>query len=150
MEKVLFVCVHNSARSQIAETYLNDFGKSLFIAESAGIEKGQLNPYVIEVMAEDGYDISNNSVNSVFDYYKEGRRYTYVVKVCDEINGQRCPVFPHALKDIYWNLEDPAAYKGSKEEILEKTRQIRDVIKNKVLEFIKTYEDHAKSRNEEL
>jgi len=146
MLKILFVCVHNSARSQMAETYLNDLGKGLFIAESAGIEKGELNPYVVKVMAEEGYDISNNEVNKAFDFYKEGRRYSYVVKVCDEINGQRCPIFPHTLKDFYWNLPDPSSFKGSEEDILEQIRQLRDYIKIKVLEFIETYKDFAKSR----
>jgi arsenate reductase len=147
MLKVLFVCVHNSARSQMAETFLNDFGKDLFISESAGLEKGVLNPYVIEVMAELGYDISNNEVNRVFDYYKEGREYSFVIKVCDEMNGQKCPIFPSALKTFYWNLPDPAAFKGSKEDILEKTKEVRDVIKEKVLEFIETYKDYAEKRS---
>lgn len=146
MLKVLFVCVHNSARSQIAETYLNDLGKELFIAESAGLEKGKLNPYVVKAMGEEGYDISGNDVNKVFDYYKEGRRYSYIIKVCDEINGQRCPVFPHALKDIYWNLPDPALFKGTEEEILYQIRQLRDDIKGKVLDFIERYEAYAKNR----
>lgn len=68
--KVLFVCVHNSARSQMAETYFNHFTKGKWLAESAGIEKGHLNPYVVQVMAEDGFDIQNNSLNKVFDFLK--------------------------------------------------------------------------------
>lgn len=146
MIKVLFVCVHNSARSQIAETYLNDFGKELFIAESAGLEKGKLNPYVVEVMKEDGYDIQNNDVNSVFEFYKEGREYTYVIKVCDEIHGQKCPIFPHALQEFYWNIEDPSSYTGDDDAILERTRLIRDQLKNKVKAFIQDYKDYAIKR----
>lgn len=92
MLKVLFVCVHNSARSQMAETFLNDLGKEYFFAESAGLEKGELNPNVVEVMKEIGYDISNNQTKSVFDFFKSGKSYTYVIKVCDEMNGQRCPI----------------------------------------------------------
>ena len=81
MQKVLFVCIHNSARSQMAETFLNDLGEGRFVAESAGLEKGVLNPIVVEAMAELGYDISNNQTDSVFDFFKEGRNYDYVVKV---------------------------------------------------------------------
>lgn len=148
MVRVLFVCVHNSARSQMGETYLNDFGKDLFVAESAGIEAGTLNPNVVEVMKEDGYDISNNQTDSVFEFFKQNRQYSFVIKVCDEINGQKCPIFPHALNDLYWNIEDPSALVGSKEEILEKTRLIRDQIKTKVLAFIEEHRAFAEKRNQ--
>lgn len=144
MLKVLFVCVHNSARSQMGEAFLNKLGNGHFLAESAGIEKGELNPYVIEVMKEVGYDISQNETNKVFDFFKEGRTYTYVIKVCDEINGQKCPIFRGALNDIYWNIEDPSSFKGSKEEILNKTRKIRDLIKEKVEKFIEENIEYAK------
>lgn len=146
MIKVLFVCVHNSARSQIGETYLNDFGKGLFVAESAGLEKGTLNPHVIEVMKEEGYDISQNSTDSVFDFFKENRRYTFVIKVCDEIHGQKCPIFPNALNDLYWNISDPSQFEGSKEEILQRTREVRDEIKAKVLAFIEEHKAFAQQR----
>jgi arsenate reductase len=146
MLKVLFVCVHNSARSQMGETYLNDFGKELFIAESAGLEEGTLNQNVVEVMKEDGYDISKNETNSVFNFFKEGRDYTFVIKVCDELNGQRCPIFPNTLHTIYWNLPDPSAFSGTHDEILTKTREIRDEIKRRVLAFIEEYSEYAQSR----
>lgn len=148
MLRVLFVCVHNSARSQIAEAFLNKLGEGDFYSESAGLEKGTLNPYVVEVMSEAGYDISNNETNSVFDYIKEGRTYSVVIKVCDEINGQRCPIFPRSLRDMQWNLEDPSSYEGTKEEILEKTREIRDEILKKVEAFIAEYKEFAKNRRD--
>ena len=148
MVRVLFVCVHNSARSQIGETYLNDFGKDLFVAESAGIEAGTLNPNVVEVMKEEGYDISNNQTDSVFEFFKQNRQYSFVIKVCDEIHGQKCPIFPHALNDLYWNIEDPSAFNGSKEEVLEKTRQVRDQIKAKVLAFIEEHRAFAEKRKQ--
>ncbi|MFP4478930.1 MAG: arsenate reductase ArsC [Candidatus Izemoplasmatales bacterium] len=147
MLKVLFVCVHNSARSQMGEAFLNKLGKGYFIAESAGIEKGELNPYVVEVMNEVGYDISHKQTNKVFDFFKEGRSYTYVIKVCDEINGQKCPIFRGALNDIYWNIKDPSDFKGTREEILNKTREVRDQIKEKVEKFIEEYIDYAKLKS---
>lgn len=136
MKKILFVCVHNSARSQMAEAFLNKLGEGKYIAESAGLEPGEINPLVIKIMAEIGYDISNNSTNSVFDFYKEGRRYSYVIKVCDELSGQKCPIFPQTLNYLNWNLEDPSSIEGTHEEKLARTRLIRDEIKNLVIELI--------------
>lgn len=143
MMRVLFVCVHNSARSQMAEAFLNRLGEGLFDAESAGIEAGQLNPHVIKVMAEIDYDLSQNKTNAVFDYFKEGRQYEAVIKVCDQANGQRCPIFPSVYIEENWDLPDPSAFVGSNEEVLEKTRVIRDLVKDKVLEFIETYKAKA-------
>lgn len=136
MKKVLFVCVHNAARSQMAEAFLNRLGSGLFIAESSGLEPGELNPDIVEVMQEIGYDISQNKTKSVFDFYKEGRRYHYVVKVCDQMSGQKCPVFPATLKVLDWNHEDPAQYTGSKEERLIQARILRDEIKKNVSDMI--------------
>lgn len=130
--RILFVCIHNSARSQMAEIFLNDLGKEKFIAESAGIEAGKLNPIVVEAMKEIGYDISKNETNSVFDFFKEGRKYDLVVKVCDAVNGQLCPVFPGVKAELYWNITDPSALAGSPEEKLIEIRKIRDLIKVKV------------------
>lgn len=139
MKKVLFVCIHNSARSQMAEAYLNELGKEGFVAESAGLEKGSLNPYAVKVMAEEGIDISNNTCDSVFDFHKEGRHYDLVVKVCDQINGERCPIFPGAKATLNWNLEDPSSLDGSDEAKLDRTRVIRDQIKDRVKRLIEEY-----------
>jgi arsenate reductase len=136
MKTVLFICIHNSARSQMAEAFLNRLGQGEYTAESAGLEPGNLNPYVVEVMKEIGYDISQNETKSVFDFYKAGKRYTYVVKVCDAMNGQRCPIFPGALNTLSWNLEDPSSASGSHEDKLERTRMIRDLVLAKVKAFL--------------
>ena len=94
--KILFVCIHNSARSQMAEAFVNTFHSDKFIAESAGLEPGILNPLVVKSMAEIGIDISKNETKDVFEFFKDGRRYDYVITVCDEASGQRCPIFPGA------------------------------------------------------
>jgi arsenate reductase len=148
MVKVLFVCIHNSARSQMAETFLNDLGKGLFIAESAGLEAGTLNPVVVEAMAELGYDISGNATKSVFDFYQEGRTYQAVIKVCDQINGERCPIFPQTLINENWNLEDPSAIEGDASAKLQRTREIRDQIIEKVNDFIARYQTFAQNRKD--
>ena len=146
MIKVLFVCIHNSARSQMAETFLNDLGAGLFEAESAGLEAGTLNPYVVRAMREFDYDISGNETNDVFEYHKEGRIYQAVVKVCDQINGERCPIFPRTLINENWNLEDPSSIQGDDEAIMNRTREIRDQILERVKAFIEEHKAFAESR----
>jgi arsenate reductase len=134
--KLLFVCVHNSARSQIAEAFLNHYGEGIIIAESAGLEKGVLNPLAVEAMAEIGFDISKNEVDSVFEFYKGHKLYSYVITVCDETSGQRCPIFPGVRDMIHWSFDDPSSFEGTHEERLAKTRIVRDQIKDKVLELV--------------
>jgi len=136
--KVLFVCIHNSARSQMAETFLNAYGGENFSAESAGLEPGNLNPLVVKSMSEIGFDISGNKTKDVFEFYRSGKKYDYVITVCDEASGQRCPIFPGALKTLHWSFEDPSSLKGTEEERMIKIADVRDAIKNKVNEFIKT------------
>ncbi len=134
--KVLFICVHNSARSQMAEAFLNKYGGDKFIAESAGLEPGNLNPIVVDAMKEVGIDISANQTKGVFDFFKQGRRYHYVVTVCDEANAERCPIFPGVKETIHWSFKDPSALTGSYEEKLKGTRTIRDEIEKSVREWI--------------
>ena len=135
--KVLFVCVHNSARSQMAEAFLNALGGDRFHAESAGMEPGVLNPLAVEVMKESGIDISRNEAKSVFDKYKKGELFSYVVTVCDEGAAQACPIFPGLRNHtLHWSFEDPGAFTGTQEEKLEKARRVRDAIREKVLEFV--------------
>lgn len=134
--KVLFVCVHNSARSQMAEAFLNHYGENIFLAESAGLEKGTLNPLAVKVMDEIGFDISENQVDSVFEFFKNHKLFSYVVTVCDESSGQKCPIFPGVRDMIHWSFDDPSAFEGTEEERLEKTRMVRDRIKASVLELI--------------
>jgi arsenate reductase (thioredoxin) len=136
--KVLFVCIHNSARSQIAEAFLNAIGGDRFEAQSAGIEPGVLNPYAVRAMAEVGFDISKNETKGVFDFVKKGAMFGYVISVCDEANAQRCPIFPGVTKRLNWSFPDPSALQGTDEERLQETRGIRDAIKAKVEDWIKT------------
>jgi arsenate reductase len=133
--KVLFLCVHNGARSQMAEAFLKKFGGNLFEVESAGLEPGILNPYAIEVMKEEGIDISNNQTKDVFSLHEEGRWYSHVITVCDAKNSERCPVFP-GVKKISWEFDDPAVFMGTPEEKLAQTRVVRDEIKSAVLKLI--------------
>jgi arsenate reductase len=141
--KILYVCVHNSARSQMAEAFTNTLGREgkyrkdvSFEAESAGFEPGKLNPVVVEVMKEFGIDISNNKTNSVFEFFKEGRLYDYVITVCDESIAEQCPTFPGITSREHWSFKDPSTLSGTKEEVKIETRKIRDQIKEAVENFI--------------
>jgi arsenate reductase len=134
-KQVLFVCIHNSARSQMAEAFLNDICGEQFEAQSAGIEPGKLNPIVVEAMQEVGIDISRNGTKSVSEMLKSGRRFDYVITVCDETSAERCPYFPGPTVRLHWGFPDPSALQGSQAEKLARTREIRDAIKLKVDEW---------------
>ncbi len=131
-QKVLFVCIHNSARSQMAEAFLNQTCGDQFEAHSAGIEPGKLNPIVVEAMQEIGIDISGNQVKAVFDYFKSGKIFSHVITVCDEASAERCPIFPGVTQRLHWSFPDPSSFKGTHEERLAGTRTVRDTIKAKV------------------
>ncbi len=139
-KKVLFVCVHNSARSQMAEAFLKYQAADRYEAESAGLEPGTLNPLVVEVMKEEGIDISANRTKAVMDLYQQGRRFDYVITVCDAGQSERCPVFPGG-ESRHWSFPDPAGFSGARSEKIEKTRQVREMIKQKIAEWI---DEHGK------
>ena len=120
----------------MAEAFVKKYGSEYFEAESAGIEPGNLNPNVVEVMKQAGIDISGNGTQSVFDLFRKGRLYNAVITVCDEATAESCPIFPGRVKRIAWSFTDPSTFTGSKEEILEKTAQVRDQIEQKILTFI--------------
>ncbi len=131
-KKVLFVCIHNSARSQMAEAFLNQICGEFFEAQSAGLEAGKLNPLVVEAMEEIGVDISGNKTKSVFDAIKSGNLFAYVITVCDEASAERCPIFPGVTTRLHWSFPDPSTFQGTHEEKLEKVREVRDAIKQKI------------------
>ncbi len=141
MKKLLFICEHNSARSQIAEAYLNHFAGDRFSAESAGLEPGILNPYVVEVLCEGGLDISGNSTKSVFDLYKSQKQYDAVIAVCSQAASEKCPIFPGRVKRWNWPFKDPSKLVGNDEQILAQAREIRDEIKNRIRSFIREYDE---------
>src|SRR5579862_3487243 len=134
-KKVLFVCIHNSARSQMAEAFLNQFCPDEFEARSAGIEPGKLNPIVVEAMREIGIDISRNKTKSVSDMLAAGQKFSYVITVCDETSAERCPVFPGATTRLHWGFPDPSSFTGVPAEKLARTREVRDTIKQRVEEW---------------
>jgi arsenate reductase len=133
--KVLFVCIHNSARSQMAEALLNHLCGEQFEAQSAGLEPGNLNPLAVEAMRLMGVDISRAATKSVFEKFKGGELFAYVVTVCDETSGERCPVFPGAASRIHWSFPDPSSFEGSWEERVKRTVEVREMIAGKIREW---------------
>ena len=136
MHKVLFVCIHNSARSQMAEAYLKKLGGAEFEVQSAGFEPTSINPLVVEVMHEDGIDLSAKGTQSVFELFKQGRVFTHVVTVCDDSQESKCPIYPGMTHRLHLPFPDPGQLTGSHDEQLRQARKIRDAIKDAILEFI--------------
>ncbi|MGM0770862.1 MAG: arsenate reductase ArsC [Halobacteriota archaeon] len=134
--KVLFICTHNSGRSQMAEEYLNRIAGTNYEAESAGYEPSKINPLVLEVMKEDGFDLGDKKTRDAWDLFREGKFFNYVITVCDRANEEECPLFPKPFNQLNWPFPDPESFAGSKEEKLNKTRSLRDSIKEKIQQFV--------------
>lgn len=130
------MCTHNSARSQMAEALLNDMAGDRFEAMSAGIDPGVINPLAVQVMKEIGIDISGKETKKVFDVYRAGRTFKYVIGVCDGATMERCPIFPGITTRLDWSFSDPASFTGSAQEKLQQTRHVRNLIEAKIREFI--------------
>jgi arsenate reductase len=131
-KKILFICVHNSARSQMAEAWFNKVCRDGWEAKSAGLEPGVLNPIVIKAMHEVGIDISRNQTQAVFDVWKSGELFAYVITVCDEADAEGCPIFPGPTQRLHWPFPDPSKFAGTQEEKLVQTREVRDAIRARI------------------
>ena len=135
-KRILVLCVGNSCRSQMAEGYLRHFGGDKTEVFSAGVEIHGVNPKAIEVMKEDGIDISTHTSNNVDEYQDE--KFHYVITVCE--NGKdRCPYFPAMEKQFHQNFHDPASAQGTPEEVLNEFRAVRDSIKEYCKRFTNQY-----------
>jgi arsenate reductase len=133
--RVLFICQHNSGRSQMAEAFLKKLGGDMFEVESAGFEPAkEVNPLVVEVMKEEGVDLTGKKPQAVLDFFKEGRLFDHVITVCED-SEDLCPIFPGIVQRWRLSFPDPSIVTGSEEEKLEKVRNIRDQIKEKLLNF---------------
>lgn len=136
-ERVLFICNHNSARSLIAEAYLNLLGGDCCFAESAGFELRPANPLVVEVMQEEGIDLSQKQPQSVFDVYRRGQAFQYVISVCSRETESNCPIFPGShSRRFRVAFPDPAQLNGTQQEKLKAVREIRDDLKSQIAHFL--------------
>ncbi len=144
--KVLFICSHNTTRSQMAQALLSKYGGDDFEVLSAGISAGELNPMAVEVILEDeNIDISSYTTNTILNYFKQGLHFHYVITVCDEAKKETCPIFPGLDGVLHWNISSPAS-EGSYEEKKAKVIQSKNELKVNVLEFVELVkEQHIKS-----
>lgn len=132
MKTALFVCIHNSARSQMAEAFVNAGCGGRVRAYSAGLEAGTLNRDVVAVMRELGHDLSQNTTKSVHDVEVRARDYDYVVTVCDEASAEACPIYPTRGERLHWSFPDPSTFRGEREDVLARIRAVRDDIDARV------------------
>ncbi len=139
--KVLFLCYHNSARSQMAEGLLRNLAGDTFDVYSAGIEPTEVHPMAIRAMKEIGIDISSQKSKSATNYLSE--HFGYIITVCDDAK-EKCPVFPGIAIRLHWPFEDPALASGSEEEKLKVFRKVRDKIKEKIVDWLKDMEKEIK------
>ena len=135
-KRVMFICIHNSGRSQMGEAFLRHLAGDRFDVSSAGIEAGKLNPHVVRAMEEAGVSMDGHFSKKAQDYVDRGEHFDYVITVCDESNAERCPMFPGKHVRMHWGLPDPSAIPGTDDEKLAGIRPIRDDIEKRVKEFI--------------
>src|ERR1035437_15538 len=131
--KILVLCTGNSCRSQIAEGYLRYFAKDKAEIYSAGIETHGVNPKAIETMKEDGIDISHHTSNNINEYFNIN--FDFIITVCDNAK-ESCPYFPTKAKKFHQNFPDPSKAIGTKEQIDNNFREVREMIKKYCKEFI--------------
>lgn len=134
--RVLAICIHNSARSQMTEEFIRQAAGDRALVTSAGIEPGDLNPIVVELLKEDGINIEGKQTRSVFDLHQRGESFDYVIAVCDKEAAERCPIFPAEKERLHWPFPDPSKAQGTQEEKLAYVRPIRDQIREKTREFV--------------
>ncbi|HKJ97919.1 MAG TPA: arsenate reductase ArsC [Desulfotignum sp.] len=138
MNKVLFICGHNSGRSQMAEALLAEMGGSDFTVQSAGLHPAEaVNPLVVEVMQELGINMSGHTPKSAFDLFKSGELFTHVITVCDKETDENCPIYPGIQKRENWPFPDPEKLTGTHGEKLVQLRKIRDAIKTRIANYFR-------------
>jgi arsenate reductase (thioredoxin) len=134
MKRILILCTGNSCRSQMAEGYLKQFAGSKAEVFSAGIETHGVNPKAVQVMKEDGIDISHQTSNNVNEY--RNIDFDFVITVCDNAK-ELCPVFPSKAKKFHQNFPDPAKATGAEQEVMQQFSKVRDMIKYYSQDFVK-------------
>jgi arsenate reductase (thioredoxin) len=132
-KRVLFLCTHNSARSQMAEGLLRKMAGDEFEVFSAGTEQTNVRPLAIEAMREIGIDITGHRSKMLDEF--AGENFDYVITVCDRAN-ESCPIFPGTTERIHWSFDDPTAVTGTEEQKLRAFRTVRDAIQQRLRIFL--------------
>ncbi|MEW6352514.1 MAG: arsenate reductase ArsC [Thermodesulfobacteriota bacterium] len=133
-QKVLFLCTGNSARSQMAEAFLRKYAAERFDVSSAGLEPKDLNPFARQAMEELGIDMTGHFSKSLDEFLDKGD-FDYLITVCDHA-AANCPFFPGSGTRLHWSFEDPASFEGTDEEKLAKFREVRDLIKDRIIVWL--------------
>ena len=120
----------------MAEAYLRKLAGDIFAVESAGLEPGELNPHVVRALREEGIDISGKKTNDVFEFFKQGRTYNYVITVCSQEAAERCPFFPGRVTRLHWSFPDPSTFTGSDAQIMDRVREVRNAIREEIRAFV--------------
>jgi arsenate reductase len=128
--RLYFLCIQNRCRSQIAEAYARHYGGDHVIAESAGLEVGDIHPHTVEVMKEVGIDISGKASKSI--NMKVFMNSNVIVKLCEQLN-EKCPIVPFGIQNVQWNIIDPLTHGGRLEDV----RAARDEIRLKIIELLR-------------
>jgi arsenate reductase len=137
--KVLFVCIHNAARSRMAEALLRSLGGPHFEVTSAGYEPHEVNPLVVEALHLAGLSVAQPGPQpSVFDLFKAGKMFAYVIGVCDEEHEQKCPLFPGVTQRLSWSFPDPSTLTGSHRERLARVVEVREAIRERIETWLRT------------
>lgn len=132
--RVMFLCIANRARSQMAEAVLKKHAGDQFEVYSAGLESEEIHPYTLKVMEEAGYDLGDHYSKNLDEFLGE-MHFGYLITVCQKAE-EECPTFPGVSQRLYWPTEDPVAFEGAEEEQLEKFRQARDQIEDRILDWL--------------
>ncbi len=136
MKKVLFICRYHEGRSPMAEAFLRKYAEGQFEIYSAGLEEKGIHPLVKKAMEEKGIDLSNIEKRPLSDYIRESFYFGYVISLCDRKEEEDCPIYPGTPHREHWPIDAPDMESGTEEEILERIREVRDRIEEKVLKFI--------------
>lgn len=137
-KRIIFICIHNSGRSQMGEAFVRTLAGERVEVQSAGIESGTLNPLVVRAMKEIGISMEGQYAKKAQDFVDRGEHFDYVITVCDESNAERCPMFPGKHFRLHWGFPDPSALSGTDEEKLAGIRPIRDAIGEQVKKWLET------------
>jgi arsenate reductase len=132
-QRILFLCTHNSCRSQMAEGLVNHFLGDRFAAFSAGTEATGVNPLAARVLREIGIDISSQRSKTLDEF--DGQSFDYVISLCSDAN-ERCPLFLGGVRRLHMGFDDPSRLTGSEEEVLPEYRRVRDEIRRRLTDFL--------------
>lgn len=136
-KRVLFICKTNSARSQMAEAYMNQLWGNSYDVKSAGIFEKRIHPLVLKALSQDGIDISGKTSKTIEQLLMDGTEFDLVIAVCSKKTAELCPAFQNAPVQIFWDIPDPLEDESvSADNLLDKIIKTREIVKSKIKEMV--------------